>query len=94
MLILTLPLQKKGLESSPFFHYCTKEYLGLILLSAYRTECVGFNADRVRFYLALSAFYLLEWDLKGGQNVLIKSLKPLAISSLNKVLSFYTLIYW
>lgn len=68
--------------------------VSLMKNKAYRTECVGFNADRVRFYLALSAFYLLEWDLKGGQNVLVKSLNPLAISSLNKVLSFYTLIYW
>ena len=55
---------------------------------AYRTFCVGFDADEVRYYLVLSVFYLFPKKIKGGQNELVKSLKTIAMTALNRVISF------
>lgn len=47
-------------------------------LSGYRTFRVGFNADGASVYRASLAFIFFEKIYKGGQNVLVKSLKTLA----------------
>lgn len=57
-------------------------------VEAYRTFCVGFDADEVRYYLVSSVFYLFPKKIKGGQNELVKSLKTIAMTALNKVISF------
>ena len=44
----------------------------------YRTFRVGFNADGASVYRASLAFIFFEKIYKGGQNVLVKSLKTLA----------------
>ena len=55
---------------------------------AYRTFCVDFNTDEVRHCLASSVFYLFPKKKKGGQNELVKSLKMIAMTTLNRVISF------
>ena len=52
--------------------------LFLSLFSGYRTFRVGFNADGASVYRASLAFIFFEKIYKGGQNVLVKSLKTLA----------------
>ena len=46
--------------------------------TGYRTFRVGFNADGASVYRASLAFIFFEKIYKGGQNVLVKSLKTLA----------------
>ncbi len=55
---------------------------------AYRTFCVGFDTDEVRYYLVSSVFYLFPKKIKSGQNELVKSLKTIAMTALNRVISF------
>ena len=57
-------------------------------LWAYRTFRVDFNADEVRHYLVSSVFYLFPKKIKGGQNELVKSPKMIAMTALNRVISF------
>ena len=47
-------------------------------ITGYRTFRVGFNADGASVYRASLAFIFFEKIYKGGQNVLVKSLKTLA----------------
>jgi len=54
----------------------------------YRTFCVDFNTDEDRHYLASSVFYLFPKKIKGGQNELVKSPKMIAMTALNRVISF------
>lgn len=60
----------------------------LTALLAYRTFCVGFDADEVRYYLVSSVFYLFPKKIKGGQNELVKSPKMIAMTALIRVISF------
>lgn len=49
-----------------------------VSMTGYRTFRVGFNADGASVYRASLAFIFFEKIYKGGQNVLVKSLKTLA----------------
>ena len=49
-----------------------------LFFEGYRTFRVGFNADGASVYRASLAFIFFEKIYKGGQNVLVKSLKTLA----------------
>ena len=61
------------INSSVSLHKGTEFYI-----AGYRTFRVGFNADGASVYRASLAFIFFEKILKGGQNVLVKSLKTLA----------------
>ena len=55
---------------------------------AYRTFRVDFNTDEVRHCLVSSVFYLFPKKIKGGQNELVKKLRMIAMTALNRVISF------
>ena len=98
MLLYSSHLRRDG--ASPFLkrHCCfffllinrklKEKHLEILKGAAYRTFCVGFDADEVRYYLVSSVFYLFPKKIKGGQNELVKSLKTIAMTALNRVISF------
>ena len=59
-----------------FYYALKKRDIGHFV--GYRTFRVGFNADGASVYRASLAFIFFEKIYKGGQNVLVKSLKTLA----------------
>ena len=70
-------VRRKGMSTPP-----------VKLKVGYRTFCVDFNTDEDRHYLASSVFYLFPKKIKGGQNELVKSPKMIAMTALNRVISF------
>lgn len=77
---LTLILAFTGTKNQHVLSYNPEEtgYRGYRTFWGYRTFRVGFNADGASVYRASLAFIFFEKIYKGGQNVLVKSLKTLA----------------
>lgn len=67
-----------GIEISSHFSYRKLMRFVFPSIAGYRTFRVGFNADGASVYRASLAFIFFEKIYKGGQNVLVKSLKTLA----------------